>query len=156
MESVYLETTIFSYLVARPSRDIVVAGHQQTTADWWANRRSEFVCVVSDFLATEISRGDAAPAGARLRLVEGLPRLQSTSEVLHLAERLVAAGALPPNAEGDALHLALAAVGKVNYLLTWNCAHLANARLLGRMQEVTSQAGWRIPIICTPDELMGD
>lgn len=78
METVYLETTIFSYLVARPSRDVVVAGHQRTTADWWANRRQEFICVVSDFLVTEISRGDAAPSAVRLRLAEGLPRLQTT------------------------------------------------------------------------------
>lgn len=156
MEIVYIETTIVSYLVARPSRDVVVAGHQQTTADWWAKRRGEFICVVSDFLVTEISRGDAAPLGARLRLVEGLPRLQTTPEVLDLARRFVAAGALPRNSEGDALHVALAVAGRVNYLLTWNCAHLANAQLLGRMHEVASKAGWRLPVICTPDELMGD
>jgi predicted nucleic acid-binding protein len=156
METVYLETTIFSYLVARPSRDVVVAGHQQTTADWWAKRRHEFICVVSDFLVTEISRGDAAPSGARLRLAAGLPRLQTTPEVLRLAGQFVAAGALPHNAQADALHLALAVAGGVNYLLTWNCAHLANAQLVGRMQEVASRAGWRLPAICTPDELMGD
>ncbi len=108
MESVYLETTIFSYLVARPSRDVVVAGHQQTTADWWARLRGEFVCFISDFLITEISRGDAAPSSARLHLIEGLPRLQTTPDVLQLASRFVAAGALPQNAQADALHLALA------------------------------------------------
>ena len=156
MESVYLETTIFSYLVARPSRDVVVAGHQQTTADWWARRRGDFVCVISDFLVTEISRGDAAPSGARLRLTEGLPRLQSTPEVTQLASRFVTAGALPHNAQGDALHLALAVASEVNYLLTWNCAHLANAQLIGRMREVAAQLGRRLPVICTPDELMGD
>jgi hypothetical protein len=78
METVYLETTICSYLVARPSRDVVVAGHQQTTGEWWAKRRHEFICVVSDFLVTEIGRGDAAPSEARLRLADGLPRLQTT------------------------------------------------------------------------------
>ena len=118
METVYIETTIFSYLVARPSRDVVVAGHQQTTVDWWTRRRSEFVCVVSDFRVTEISRGDAAPASARLRLIEGLARLQTTPEVLQLAGRFVASGALPHNAQGDALHLALAVAGQVNFLLT--------------------------------------
>ena len=156
MESVYLETTIFSYLVARPSRDVVVAGHQQTTAEWWARRRADFVCVVSDFLITEISRGDAAPSTARLRLVEGLPLLQTTPEVLQLAARFVAAGAVPQAAQADALHLALAAVAQVNYLLTWNCKHLANAQLIGHMREVAQQAGRRLPVICTPDELMGD
>src|ERR1043166_2139151 len=114
METVYLETTIFSYLVARSSGNVVVAGHQQTTADWWARRRHEFICVVSDFLVVEISRGDAAPAGGRLRLVEGLPRLQPTPEVLDLAGRFVAEGAVPRNSEGDALHLALAVAGRVN------------------------------------------
>ena len=156
MESVYLETTIFSYLVARPSRDVVIAGRQQTTADWWASRRGEFVCVISDFLITEISRGDVAPSSARLRLIDGLPRLQTTPEVLQLAGCFVAAGALPHNAQGDALHLALAVAGQVNYLLTWNCKHLANGQLIRRMQDVAAQAGRRLPVICTPDELMGD
>ena len=156
MESVYIETTIFSYLVARPSRDVVVAGHQQTTADWWGRRRGDFVCVISDFLITEISRGDAAPSAARLRLIEGLPRLQTGPEVLQLAARFVAAGALPQNAQADALHLALAVAGQVNYLLTWNCKHLANAQLIRHMQEVAAQAGRKLPVICTPDELMGD
>lgn len=155
MESVYLETTIFSYLVARPSRDVVVAGHQQTTTDWWARRRGEFVCVISDFLITEISRGDAAPSSARLHLIEGLPRLQTTPDVLQLASRFVAAGALPQNAQADALHLALAVTGEVNHLLKWNCKHLANAELIGRMRDVATQAGRRLPAICTPDELMG-
>jgi predicted nucleic acid-binding protein len=156
METVYLETTIFSYLVARPSRDVRVAGHQQTTAEWWAKRRQEFICVVSDFLVAEIRRGDTAPSAERLRLAEGLPRLKTTQGVLRLAGQFVAAGALPNNAQGDALHLALAVAGGVNYLLTWNCTHLANAQLIGRMQEVASRAGWRLPAICTPDELMGD
>jgi hypothetical protein len=91
-----------------------------------------------------------------LRLAEELPRLQTTPEVLRLAGQFVGDGALPQNAQGEALHLALAVVGGVNYLLTWNCVHLADAQLAGRMQEVTSRFGWRLPAICTPEELMGD
>ena len=89
-------------------------------------------------------------------MIGGLPRLQTTPEVLQLAGRFVAAGALPHNAQADALHLALAVAGQVNYLLTWNCKHLANAQLIGRMDDVAAQAGRRLPVICTPDELMGD
>jgi len=156
METVYLETTIFSYLTARPSRDVVVAGHQQTTAERWAGRRMEFTCVISDFVLLEISRGDEEQAAARLRLARGLSRLQSTAGVLRLSEQLLVAGAFPRNAEGDALHLALALTAGVDYLMTWNCAHLANARLMGKMHDVAGKAGWRLPVICTPDELMGD
>ena len=156
METVYLETTIFSYLTARLSRHVVVAGHQQTTLDWWTTRRQEFLCVISDFVLLEVGRGDAQQATERVKLTNGLVTLATTPAVLRLAEQLLVAGAFPSNADGDALHLALALTGRVDYLMTWNCAHLANARLIGKMQAVAEQAGWRLPVICTPDELMGE
>lgn len=156
METVYLETTIFSYLTARPSRDVVVAGHQQTTADWWEKSRSRFICVVSDFLVDEIERGNPEMAAARLALTEGMMRLQTTPVVRSLSKEFLSRGAFPPRAAADALHVALATVDQVDYLLTWNCAHLANAQLIAKMAAVASAKGWKLPVICTPDGLMGD
>ena len=156
METVYLETTIFSYLTSHPSRDIVVAGHQQTTAEWWARRRDEFACVISDFVLLELGRGDAEQVATRVRVAKVFMQLKTTPEIYQLSKQLLMAGAFPRTAEGDALHLALALTGRVDYLMTWNCAHLANARLWPKMKKVAEEAGWRLPVICTPDELMGE
>src|SRR5216683_367348 len=109
MESVYLETTFISYLVARPSRDVIVAGHQQTTQAWWANRRSEFECSVSQLVIDEASAGDAAEIQKRLAILSGLPILKVTEEAEALAQAIMAAGMLPPHAGRDAVHVAVAA-----------------------------------------------
>ena len=109
MESVYLETTIVSYLVSRPSRDLIVAGHQQLTRDWWENRRSKLTCFISDVVLDEAREWDAEQATLRLRALEGFPKLAANRE----AERLAAAflkGVLPTKAARDAAHLAIATV----------------------------------------------
>ena len=155
MESVYLETTFISYLVARRSRDVIVAGHQQTTQEWWAKRRSEFECTVSQVVIDEASAGDAAEAQKRLELIAGLPELEITADAEALAETIMASGVLPPHVARDAAHVAVAAVHAVDYLLTWNCKHLANAQISRRIALVCEKAGHRMPIICTPEELMG-
>src|SRR5712691_1842848 len=155
MESVYLETTFISYLVARPSRDVIVAGHQQTTQEWWANRRSEFECSVSQVVIDEASVGDPAEVQKRLAILGGLPALDVTETAESLAEAIMAAGLLPPHAGRDAAHVAVAAVHGVDYLLTWNCKHLANAQIARRIAVVCKKLGHRMPIICTPEELMG-
>src|SRR5438132_12232779 len=128
MESVYLETTFISYLVARPSRDVIVAGHQQTTQDWWANRRSQFDCSVSQAVIDEASVGDPAEVQKRLAIIGGLPTLEITDKAESLTQAIMAAGILPPHAVRDAAHVAVSAVHEVNFLLTWNCKHLANAQ----------------------------
>ena len=154
MESVYIETSVVSYLVALPSRDLIVAGHQQVTQDWWENRRAKFACSISDVVLGEARDGDATQAALRLRALEGFPKLAATPE----AERLAAAflqGVLPAKAARDAAHLAIATVGKVKYLLTWNCNHLANAQLLDRLEPIATAAGFKLPRVCTPEELMG-
>ncbi len=154
METVYIETTVVSYLVALPSRDLIVAGHQQVTQDWWEKRRLEFACFISDVVLDEARDGDAAQAALRLQALEGFPRLAATPE----GERLAAAflqGALPTKAARDAAHLAIATVGKVKYLLTWNCNHLANAQILDRLEPIATAAGFKLPRVCTPEELMG-
>src|SRR5712692_1229918 len=117
MESVYLETTFLSYLVARPSRDVVVAGHQQTTQEWWANRRGEFECSVSQVVIDEASVGDPAEVQKRLAIIGGLPALDVTETAESLTRAIMAAGILPPHAFPDAAHVAVSAVHAVDYLL---------------------------------------
>lgn len=156
MESVYLETSFISYLVSRPSRDVIVAGHQQTTQDWWGNRRSEFECMVSQVVIDEASAGDSAEAQKRLEIIAGLPELEITADAEALVEAIMASGVLPPHGALDAAHVAVAAVHAVDFLLTWNCKHLANAQISRRIALVCEKAGYRMPIICTPEELMGE
>jgi hypothetical protein len=154
METVYIETTIVSYLVARPSRDLIVTAHQQLTRQWWEQRRAKFACFISQVVLDEARDGDAEQAALRLKAMEGIPRLAATPE----GERLAAAfleGALPLKAARDAAHLAIAAVGGVKYLLTWNCTHLANAQILDRLEPIAAAGGFKLPRVCTPEELMG-
>ena len=155
MESVYLETTFISYLVARASRDVVVAGHPQTTQDWWANRRGQFECSVSQVVIDEASLGDPAEVQKRLAIISGLQTLEVTEDAETLTRAIMAAGILPPHAFPDAAHIAVSAVHGVDYLLTWNSKHLANAQIARRIAAVCEQLGRRMPIVCTPEELMG-
>ena len=153
MPSVYLETTIISYLAAWPSSDVVVAGHQQTTHDWWNKERSGFDLYVSELVLREIAAGDPQAAQHRLAFVVGITPLTLTPVTLALAKELVAQGAIPAVAMQDALHLAIAAVNALDYLLTWNCRHLANAVMRNQIARVCTASGFAAPIICTPEEL---
>jgi hypothetical protein len=155
MESVYLETTFISYLVARTSREVIVAGHQQTTQEWWANRRSEFECSVSQVVIDEASVGDPTEVQKRLAIIDGLPTLAITDDANALTRAIMAAGILPPHVVRDAAHVAVAAIHAVDYLLTWNCKHLANAQIARRIAVVCEKSSRKMPIICTPEELMG-
>ena len=156
MESVYLETSFISYLVARASRDVIVAGHQQTTQEWWTNRRREFECSISQVVIDEASAGDPAEVQKRLAITGGLAVLEITEEPEALTQAIMAAGMLPPHAVRDAAHVAVAAVHAIDYLLTWNCKHLANAQIARRIALVCEKLGHRMSIICTPEELMGE
>ena len=155
MESVYLETTVISYLVARPSRDVVVAAHQQTTHDWWYTRREAFACNVSQVVIDEASAGDPDEIRKRLDIIRDLPVLEVTTSAESLAQAIIASGVIPPRAVRDAAHVAVAAVHRIDYLLTWNCRHLANAQIMRKMEEVCNRSSERMPLICTPEELMG-
>lgn len=156
MESVYLETTFISYLVARPSRDLLVAGHQQATYDWWTNRRNTFDCFVSQVVIDEASSGDSTEIQKRLAIIGNLLALEVTADAEALTQAIMTAGVLPPHAFPDAAHVAVSAVHGVDYLLTWNCKHLANAQIARRITVVCENLGHRMPIICTPEELMGE
>jgi hypothetical protein len=150
----YLETTIPSYLTARPSRDLVRAAHQQTTREWWEQRRTEFDLFVSQVVVRECQGGDTDAAAKRLDVIQGLPLLEQTVEAVTLAQALLDAVPLPNQAVVDALHIAISAVHGMDYLLTWNCTHIANASLRFSIESVCREHGYEPPVICTPEELL--
>jgi len=156
METVYIETSIVSYLVADPSRDLLTAANQQVTRDWWRQRRDRFVCVASQEVLAEASRGDPEQVRRRLAVLASLPRVAVSADAEELARLFISSGCLPPNAARDAVHLAVATAIAADYLLTWNCRHLANAQILKRLEREAQRAGRPLPHVCTPLELMGD
>ena len=151
---IYLETTIASYLSARPSRDLVTAAHQQVTQEWWQTRRGDFELFISQIVVRESSGGDPDAAARRLEMLREIPLLELTEEVATLAQGLAAELLLPKNAALDAVHIALAVVHGMDYLLTWNCAHIANAALRSKIEVVCRSKGYEPPVICTPEELL--
>lgn len=152
---VYVETTVFSYLAARRSRDLIVAARQKITQDWWDVRRGQFELFISQVVVREAGAGDVDASRRRLDVLAGLPLLAINDEAVELAVDLTSVGPLPPGAADDALHLALAVVHGMDFLLTWNCRHLANAELTFGIQQALTGRGYRSPVICTPEELMG-
>jgi hypothetical protein len=153
-ERVYIETTFVSYLTARPSRDVVIAGHQQITHEWWDTRRQSYELCVSQLVLGEAGAGDLQAAQERLEVLNDVTLLETTAEALALAKELIQAGALPAKAADDALHIAVAATNGVPFLLTWNCRHLANATMRPQIESVCVAKGLKAPIICTPEELL--
>lgn len=151
---VYLETTIVSYLTARPSRDLIIAAHQQITREWWEKRRGELDLFVSQIVLKEAAAGDEAAAAERLELLNSLPVLEITENATLLAEQIQKTVPLPERAAADALHIALAVVHGVDFLVTWNCRHIANAALRQRIEAVCTATGYGAPVICTPEELL--
>ncbi|MBI2481845.1 MAG: type II toxin-antitoxin system VapC family toxin [Planctomycetia bacterium] len=154
-ERVYIETTVVSYLTERPNRDVVIAGHQQVTHEWWDTRRANYELCVSQLVLDEAGAGDAQAAQERLWVLQPMLVLETTAEALELAKELLQGGALPAKAADDALHIAVAATKAIPFLLTWNCRHLANAVMRPVIETVCKAKGFKAPIICTPEELLG-
>jgi hypothetical protein len=152
--TVYIETTVVSYLTAHDSKDPVMAGHQKSTRDWWDNRRELFEPFGSYLVDLEAGAGDSSAAAARLEVLSRLPKLGYSDEAARLAEALVAAGAVPATADRDASHIAIAATTDMAYLLTWNFAHINNPATRDRISQSCRDAGYEPPIICTPEELL--
>ncbi|MBI5439502.1 MAG: type II toxin-antitoxin system VapC family toxin [Nitrosomonadales bacterium] len=153
--TVYIETSVISYLTARPSKNIIEAGHQQSTYLFW-DLRGEFNLVASELVVTECIAGDAEAAGKRLGALSDIPLLDITARSVELAKGLVAAGIVSAKASEDAMHISIATLHFVDYLLTWNCRHIANPEIQARIAEHFQQQGLFLPFICTPDELLGD
>ncbi len=152
--TVYLETTIIGYLAMRVSSVLRVAANQQTTREWWDSRRQGFDVFVSRFVVDECSDGDSLAVQDRLAYLDGISLLLVPDDVNSLAESLIAGVPLPENAAIDALHIAVAAVNGVEYLLTWNCKHIANPSMRPRIERVCREMGYEPPVICTPQELL--
>jgi hypothetical protein len=153
MPSVYLETTIPSYLTAWRSPELVMAARQQLTREWWDARRQDFELFISQLVIDEASAGDATAAARRLDVLEGITLLELGDDANALSKLLVRELSLPTRAESDAVHIALAVVNGIDYLLTWNCTHIANAVQRPKIEAACRAFGYRMPVICTPEEL---
>jgi len=144
------------YVVARPARDLLQAARQQLTRDWWDFQREKHDLYASQVVLDEISDGERAMAERRLELMAGLPLLISTPDVETLAADVLKSGLLPATADGDAAHIALATAYGMDILLTWNCRHIANAAIVGRLRRLVATQGYTLPEIYTPEELIGE
>lgn len=153
MASVYLESTIPSYYMARMSRDIIIAAHQQLTQDWWESDRELYDLFVSEFVVTEISRGDPKAAEERLTAVEGIPVLRYDSKVQGIFDHLKEHLPIPQKAQADLWHIAYSVSYEIDYLLTWNCVHIDNAYTIQSLQRINTEMGWFTPLILTPQVL---
>ena len=152
---VYIETSVVSYLTARPTSDLLAAAWQKTTADWWEAHRSAYHVCTSQLTIEEAGRGDPEAAARRLEALNELAILPITDAAIELASSLIRVEALPQGAENDALHIGIAAAHGIHFLLTWNFRHLANAQTRPAIRNLCAQQGFASPEICTPSELIG-
>ena len=150
----YIETSVVSYLTARPSRDVVIAAYQQITREWWRIAPDRFDLVVSALVLSEAGAGDANAAKARMDALEGVTLLEATPDAERLAQHLIDLAAVPRQAADDAAHIAIAVTNGIDFLVTWNFRHIANAAMRMRIERACRQAGFEPPVICTPNELL--
>ena len=153
---VYVETTIASYLAARPSRDLIVAAHQELTVEWWTTHRERFDLYISDLVLIESARGDGQAAGRRLVELQGIRLLTVDQNARDLARKFLERNLIPAKAVEDAFHVAIATTQGMDFLLTWNCRHIANAEVMDRLEAVCLEVGFQMPTLCTPEQLMGE
>ena len=151
--SVYLETTIPSYLASRPSRDLVTAAHQQVTHDWWLVAGRHFRLYASEAVIEEIRQGDPEIAARRLELIRDLPVLELRDDVIELAEIYARSLGLSQDAKVDLVHIAFAVAYDLDYLVTWNCKHIANGSVIRRLTQINQRLRRATPVIVTPEEL---
>lgn len=154
MKSVYIETSIVSYLAARPSRDVRTAAWQQITVEWWEEARLHYELFTSQLVVTEATEGDPESAQRRLDVLRQMAEVPVDQEAEALAVKLIGGGGFPAGAEIDALHVAVAPVHSMSLFLTWNCRHINNAETKPIMRSVCALAGYTCPEICTPQELL--
>lgn len=153
--TVYIETTIPSFLTALPSKNLIVAGKQEVTRQWWEKRKANYHLCASQYVLDEASIGDEAAARKRMEALDRIELLEVDEEVIRLVKVIMTTGLIPSKAETDAGHIAVSARHGIDFMITWNCTHIANAEILGRLNYIVSEAGYFLPTICTPDELFG-
>jgi len=156
MNRIYIETTIPSYLTARRSKDIIAAGEQETTIEWWADHRPRFELFTSEVVLQEAAKRDPTAAAQRIAVLDGLSILPVTDPAYDLAHLFIARRVIPTKVLDDAFHIAIATVHGMDFVLTWNCKHIANAEISRRLDLICQEAGYRMPSLCTPKQLMGD
>ena len=156
IKRIYVETTISSYLAARPSRDLLQAERQQLSHDWWNNQRQKYDLWTSQAVLDEATAGDIEAAQRRLSFLSDLPLLDITDAVIGVAKAIMQSGLLPQKATRDSIHIGVASVNSIDILLTWNCRHIANASIMKELGVVVADCGYELPILCTPEELLGD
>ena len=153
--SLYIETTIPSFLTGRRSINLILAGKQEVTLQWWEERRHRYDICISQFVLDEVSQGDPGAAQERLEVLVDIKMLEADNKTLELTKRILGSGIIPNKSATDAAHIAIASRYGIEFLMTWNCTHIANAEILSRINYIVSEAGFFLPIICTPDELFG-
>ena len=155
MAKIYIETSIVSYLTARPSNNLIASAWQKETTDWWETQKERFDLFISEVVIEEAVRGDKSAAARRLTALEGIDVLPLDSAAIGLAKTLIDEGAVPGKALNDSLHIAVAAVHGMDFLLTWNCRHIDNAEMKPKIRTIIQKNGFQYPEIATPTELMG-
>lgn len=155
MQKVYIETSIISYLTARPSSNLIAAAWQKETLDWWDTQSHRFELFISDLVTEEAGRGDGEAAARRLAVLKDIPVLPLNESAVNLAKALIQQGGLPNKALDDALHIAISAVHGMDFLLTWNCRHIDNAEKKPLIRKICQTHGYICPEIAAPIELMG-
>jgi hypothetical protein len=153
--TVYVESSVISYLASKPSRDVVIAGRQAISHDWWKNHRHRFELRISILVEEEISQGDPQAAKLRIGRVTDIPSFSISDEAAKIAELLVSQNAIPKGSEEDALHIGIAAAQGADYLLTWNFKHINNAETKAAITQLVESCGYACPQLCSPEELGG-
>lgn len=156
MKSVYIESSVISYITARPSRDVVTSARQAITIEWWDQYMGTFDVFISELVLEEIGTGDHAAAQKRLSVVEEIPILEATENANNLAKTLISRHAVPRTSIEDALHIAIATIQGVDFLLTWNFKHINNANTRDKIHEIIMQLGYKCPVLCSPEELINE
>jgi len=151
---VYIETTVVSYFTARPSRDLLVAGHQQATREIWPDLAAEYETYVSALVYEEAGRGDPEQARMRIAAMKPFRMLDIDDEARSLAEKITAGRGVPEENPEDALHIAVAAVNGMEVFVTWNFAHLNNPFTRMMVRQIVETQGYECPEICSPEELL--
>ena len=152
--TIYIETSVISYLTARSSQNLIIAAHQHVTKEWWEKALPHYQVFVSSVVLDEVSRGDSDAVNLRLEKIQSFPLLEINENVYELANIYFIEIRLPEKARADAYHLALATWHGMDFVVSWNCKHIANGHVRLLIEEINAERGIRTPIICTPEELM--
>ena len=156
MKSVYIESSVISYITARPSRDVVTSARQAISIEWWDEYKSSFDIYISELVLEEIGTGDSSAAQKRLSVVDEVPILETTENAKNLAKTLISQHAIPKTSLEDALHIAIATIQGIDFLLTWNFKHINNANTRDKIHEIITDLGYKSPVLCSPEELINE